>query len=125
MPKVYSRHEIRKFFHDNVDKTLIICDFCAQSYKSNTSVTNLKRHFLKYHKSEYQSILQRYLEKKQNALHKKGLIDLRNIQESVNLRNVQVSEENIDEYITEEETEEVVSSGEVISNVVEEKEDFI
>ncbi|CAG8734184.1 14666_t:CDS:1, partial [Dentiscutata heterogama] len=89
MPKVHSRHEIRKFFHGNIDKTLIICDFCEQSYKSNTSVSNLKRHFLKYHKNEYQSILQRYLEKKQNALHKKDLIDLGNIRESVNLRNVQ------------------------------------
>ena len=79
MPKV---HEIRKFFHDNVDKTLIICDFCEQSYKSNTSVSNLKRHFSKYHKDEYQSILQRYLEKKQNALYKKDLIDLKNTQKS-------------------------------------------
>ncbi|CAG8756530.1 5853_t:CDS:1, partial [Dentiscutata heterogama] len=90
--------------------TKIICDLCEQSYKSKTSVSNLKRHFLKYHKNEYQSILQQYFERTQRIK-----CSLSQNKELTNLRNVQVTED--DEYLTEEEREEVVVSGEVLNKM--------
>jgi hypothetical protein len=59
-------HEIRKKFYVNSDETKLICEICEQSYVINTTTTNLKKHFEKFHKDDYIEILNKELAKKNN-----------------------------------------------------------
>ncbi|CAG8702592.1 2724_t:CDS:1, partial [Scutellospora calospora] len=59
--KSYSKHEIWNNFHDNSDKTKVICNLCDQSYlKSSSSIViNMKNHFKRQHNKEFIETLQK------------------------------------------------------------------
>ena len=59
-------HEIRNYFHPNIENTKLKCDICNASYEIKVSVTNLKNHFAKYHKTEYQQMLTKQKERVEN-----------------------------------------------------------
>jgi hypothetical protein len=61
--KNYKRHEIWNHFHENQEKTIIICNLCDQKYNLNSSstITNMKRHYQNFHNKEYLEILQEHL----------------------------------------------------------------
>jgi hypothetical protein len=112
-------HEIRNYFHNNRLNTRLICNLCEASYEIKTQVTNLKNHFERDHKNEYQKFLQKKIESQneQNQKRKKDLINSnqKEIQEyfppenfkAITNKHVQISED----YETEEEIEEVIANG--------------
>jgi hypothetical protein len=59
-------HEIWNCFIFNNDKTKVSCEICKQEYNINSSVTNLKNHFVRYHKNEYDQIITKHVEKRFN-----------------------------------------------------------
>ncbi|CAG8821853.1 22110_t:CDS:2, partial [Cetraspora pellucida] len=59
-------HEIQNYFHPNIENTKLKCDICNASYEIQVSVTNLKKHFAKYYKTDYQKILEKQKEKFKN-----------------------------------------------------------
>jgi hypothetical protein len=71
-------HEIWNYFITKTDETKVFCNICNQSYNLNSSITNLKAHFAKNHKTEYNQIITKHIEKKIN----KSKIDASKIQDS-------------------------------------------
>jgi hypothetical protein len=63
-----------KFLHKNSDITKIICDLCEQSYSIKTSYTIIKKHFIKFHKKEYEEFL--------NQEHKQLVQKLDNVEKN-------------------------------------------
>jgi hypothetical protein len=58
-----STHEIRNHFYSNNEKTKLVCNICEQSYNYKTSISNLKKHFEKYHNEDYKLIIKKNIEK--------------------------------------------------------------
>ncbi|CAG8727642.1 1654_t:CDS:1 [Gigaspora rosea] len=113
-------HEIHNYFHTNTLKTRLICNNCETNYPIETNLTNLKNHFAKYHKNEYQLAMSK------NEEHRKQIKEINQVQRKENSNNliiqnnetsvvqvpkyVQVEDINEDDYTTEEEIEEVIET---------------
>ncbi|CAG8788596.1 20617_t:CDS:1, partial [Cetraspora pellucida] len=59
-------HKIRNYFYSNIENTKLKCDICNAFYEIKVSVTNLKKHFAQYHKTDYQKILEKQKERFEN-----------------------------------------------------------
>ena len=96
--KSYSKYKIWNNFHENSDKTKVICNLYDQSYlKSSSSIViNMKNYFKRQHNKEFIEILQKQLIRNN---------DLNNNQKII---NIQEKNNDIDKYITEEEIEEEI-----------------
>ena len=107
--KTYTKHKIWNHFHENSDKTKIVCNLCDQYYniKFCSTITNMKWHYQKLHNKEYLEILQKHLTKNNQ---------LNNNQKIITIQQEKNSEINDDEYITEEELEEIVATGNIITD---------
>jgi hypothetical protein len=119
-------HEIRKYFRINSLKTRLICDICEANYPIDTNLSNLKRHFAKYHQQEYYSAMQQNEERRKqikqiNQIQRKGkttLITQNNETSVVQVpKPVQVEDFNNDDYTTEEEIVEIIESGQALTSI--------
>jgi len=120
-------HEIRNHFHPNIEKTKLRCDICNATYDIKVQVSNLKNHFSKYHKIEYQQILEKqkernenikkinYIQRKENSNFVTTQNNIQEIQPYNNKRyHTTIHDENENEYLTEEKTIEIIDKGQVI-----------
>ncbi|CAG8802132.1 17654_t:CDS:2 [Cetraspora pellucida] len=99
-------HPIRTYFHDNSLKTRIICNRCNASYPIDTNLTNLKNHFFKHHRTEYDLAINEY-EKNKKEIQKTNLLS--KIPNATNIISAKHILDNTDYEI--EETEEIESEG--------------
>lgn len=117
-------HEIRRYFHSNIEKTKLICNICNASYFIGTCLNNLKKHFDKYHKIEYQSAMKKEEERRAqikeiNQIRRKensnNLITQNNETSIIQVPNpVQVEDFNEDDYTTEEEIVDIIENGQAL-----------
>ncbi|KAF0469255.1 hypothetical protein F8M41_025604 [Gigaspora margarita] len=129
-------HEIRNYFHTNALKTKLVCDICEASYRINTNISNLKKHFAKYHRHTYQEILRKNKERKKqikeiNQIQRQKKEKERIINKNINNKNklatqnnetsiiqipkpVQIEDYNSDDYTTEEEIIKIVENGKTL-----------
>jgi hypothetical protein len=96
--KKYQKHEIWNHVIENSDKTKVLCKICSQSYNLNSSstITNLKRHFEKFHKEIYIEILNKELARKNNqTLIQKEQQELENNQQEESFEKLFQEEINL------------------------------
>ena len=95
-------HIIWSYFIVNSDKSKIKCNLCDQAYEYKTSVSNLKKHFEKYHNDEYKIIKEKHklkLKKKNTSILKQQNIDfLQNNQETIEQEST--TQSNITDFIS-------------------------
>ncbi|HEY6534342.1 MAG TPA: hypothetical protein VIY08_00810 [Candidatus Nitrosocosmicus sp.] len=63
MVKRKNPHPLRDHFSLSINKNTLKCNRCDRVYKTNTSITNLKQHFKKFHNDEYELIIKEYSSK--------------------------------------------------------------
>jgi hypothetical protein len=117
-------HEIRNYFHANILKTKLVCDICDASYRINTNLSNLKKHFARYHRQTYKEILNKNEERKaqikeinqiQRTENSNNLITQNNENSIVQIpKPVQIEDYNSDDYTTEEEIEEIIETNQIL-----------
>ncbi|CAG8750056.1 22639_t:CDS:2 [Cetraspora pellucida] len=97
-------HPIRTYFYDNSFKTRTICNLCEASYPIDTNLTNLKNHFYKHHKTEYDLAINKH-EKNKKEIQNTNLLS--KIPNATNIIITKYILDNTDYEI--EETEEIES----------------
>jgi hypothetical protein len=93
----YKRHEIWNNFHENSDKTKVVCNLCNQEYKLNScsAITNMKRHYQNFHNKEYLEILQIHLTKNNELNSNQQIITLTKNSNDIIKQNSLIEKNNI------------------------------